>query len=115
MGLGVRDKGFGLGARDLGLGIRVSFGDIDERPGSPNPKLNPTQNVPNPLGFMVSSISGIEWRMYRLNHIYTRVWVKYLSIRRRLKIFFRGGLIYNDKKLLDPWVYFLYNTDLLQK
>ena len=27
------------------------------------------------------------------NHIYTRVWVKYLSIRRRLKIFFRRGLI----------------------
>ena len=30
-----------------------------------------------------------------------------------LKIFFRGGLILNDKKILDPWVYSLYNTGFL--
>jgi len=36
---------------------------------------------------------GQDIQMYRRNHIYTRVWVKYLSINSRLTIFFRGGLI----------------------
>ena len=32
-----------------------------------------------------------------------------------LNFFFRGGLILNDKKILDPWVYSLYNTGFFIK
>ena len=32
-----------------------------------------------------------------------------------LKFFFRGGLILNDQKILDPWVYSFYNTGFFIK
>ena len=42
----------------------------------------------------------VPWRFYRRNHIYTRVWVKYLSVRRRLKIFFEWGWFKSIKRYL---------------
>ena len=44
---------------------------------------------------------------------YTWAWVKFVCIMRRLKIFFRAGLILNDIKILDPWIYCLYNMIFL--
>ena len=47
--------------------------------------------------------------------MYTWAWVKCVCIMRRLKIFFRVGLILNDIKILDPWIYCLYNMIFLSK